>query len=151
MIRHSFRQIAALSAILSSVVMFYAMNLITRVPVSPAKRSALSPITQIHLNSQLPKTSDGISSVMFSCESEGKQCLLTQYQSIPDKIDINSAPPVLLSILPGIGSTQAQNIVAYREKHGKFKSPEELIRVPGITRTKLESIRDLICVTASGY
>jgi competence ComEA-like helix-hairpin-helix protein len=48
-------------------------------------------------------------------------------------VNVNEADAETLSyVLLGIGSTRAQNIVDYREKHGKFYSAEELTAVKGI-------------------
>ena len=44
-------------------------------------------------------------------------------------VDLNTATPSLLSYISGINSTIAQNIVAYRDETGKFKSRKELLKV----------------------
>jgi uncharacterized protein len=44
-------------------------------------------------------------------------------------VDLNIATPALLSYISGINSAIAQNIVAYREENGKFKSRKELLKV----------------------
>lgn len=44
-------------------------------------------------------------------------------------VDLNIATPSLLSYIAGINSTIAQNIVAYREENGKFKTRKELLKV----------------------
>ncbi len=47
-------------------------------------------------------------------------------------IDINSADVEDLCEIPGIGESRAGAILAYREEHGNFQSPEDLMKVPGI-------------------
>ena len=50
-----------------------------------------------------------------------------------DPVDINTANAMVISkTLKGIGLKKAQAIVAYREKHGKFKTVEDLAKVQGI-------------------
>ncbi|WP_346869716.1 Tex family protein [Clostridium sp. UBA5119] len=44
-------------------------------------------------------------------------------------VDLNTATPALLSYISGINSGIAQNIVAYRDDTGKFKSRKELLKV----------------------
>ncbi|WP_346940220.1 Tex family protein [uncultured Clostridium sp.] len=44
-------------------------------------------------------------------------------------VDLNTATPALLSYISGINSGIAQNIVAYRDETGKFKSRKELLKV----------------------
>ena len=53
--------------------------------------------------------------------------------AIAGPVDINTADAETISAeLKGIGLSKAQAIVEYREKHGPFKSPEDLTLVKGI-------------------
>lgn len=47
-------------------------------------------------------------------------------------IDLNSADAEQLCQIPGIGESRAEAIIKYRDANGGFKSPEELMQVPGI-------------------
>ena len=48
-------------------------------------------------------------------------------------VDINSADAkAIAKVMKGVGIKKAKAIVAYRNKHGKFKSVEELSKVKGI-------------------
>lgn len=62
------------------------------------------------------------------------------------RINVNTADAELLDTLPGIGPVKAAAIIAYREEHGPFRYPEELIRVKGIGEGTLSKIMDLITV-----
>lgn len=44
-------------------------------------------------------------------------------------VDLNTASPSLLSYVAGISSSVAKNIVAYREKNGKFTDRKQLLKV----------------------
>lgn len=59
-------------------------------------------------------------------------------------VDVNRATLLDLEQLPGIGPTLAKSIIEYREEHGFFLSPEDLLQVSGIGPAKLEGIKDLI-------
>lgn len=48
------------------------------------------------------------------------------------KVNINTASKVQLMDLPRIGEKIAARIIEYREKNGKFKRPEDLMKVKGI-------------------
>ena len=45
---------------------------------------------------------------------------------------------------PGIGSTLAERIVEYRDEHGNFTSPEQIMEVKGIGEGKFGKIKDII-------
>ena len=60
------------------------------------------------------------------------------------RIDINTAPTSLLETLPGIGPVKAQAIVEYRERHGDFERPEDLMKVSGIGPSTYEKVAPLI-------
>jgi len=48
--------------------------------------------------------------------------------------------------LPYIGASRAAEIVAYREAHGPFRKPEDLLAVPGIGPTIYARIKSLVTV-----
>ena len=60
------------------------------------------------------------------------------------KININTAGPEQLQELPGIGPKRAEDIISYRESHGDFGSPEDIMKVPGIKDAAFAKIRDKI-------
>lgn len=62
------------------------------------------------------------------------------------RIDINTASESQLCEIPGIGSTRAAAIVAYRQEHGGFSSIEEIMNVSGIKEGTYAKIKDHIKV-----
>ncbi len=62
------------------------------------------------------------------------------------KVVLNQASAGEIERLPGVGPVLAARIVAYRDEHGPFESPEDLLDVSGIGESKLDAIRDLIAV-----
>lgn len=62
------------------------------------------------------------------------------------KININKATAQELDKLPGIGPSKAEDIIAYREKNGRFKKAEDIMSVPGIKQSLFNSIKDKITV-----
>jgi competence protein ComEA len=66
-----------------------------------------------------------------------------------EKININTATAEQLTQLKGIGSNYATAIIAYREKNGPFKNPEDLIKVPRIGQKTFEKNKDLITIKNS--
>ncbi len=61
-------------------------------------------------------------------------------------IDINHAEKELLMTLPGIGEAKAEAVIAYREAHGAFKRPEDIMQVSGIKESAYERLKDKITV-----
>lgn len=61
-------------------------------------------------------------------------------------ININTATADELQQLPHVGPALAQRIVAYREMYGPFKTPEDLMQVPGIGEAIFAAIKNYITV-----
>jgi competence protein ComEA len=69
----------------------------------------------------------------------------TQTGQVPSsKININHAALEELQALPGIGPAIAQRIVDYRKKNPPFRRVEDLLIIQGISKAKLEKIRDRV-------
>ena len=64
--------------------------------------------------------------------------------SIP--IDLNHASFEDLCLIPGIGESLAQEIIAYRERRKGFRSVEELKNVRGIGGKKYETFKKFFVV-----
>jgi competence ComEA-like helix-hairpin-helix protein len=64
----------------------------------------------------------------------------------PQPVDINRASEDELRVLPGIGSVLASRIVEAREREGPFASLEDLRRVRGLGRAKLERLASAIAL-----
>lgn len=62
-------------------------------------------------------------------------------------VDINTADAKTLATnINGIGDKKAEAIVQYRDKHGPFKSADELAKVKGIGPSLIEKNRDILLV-----
>ncbi|MBC7228166.1 MAG: ComEA family DNA-binding protein [Thermoflexales bacterium] len=70
----------------------------------------------------------------------------TSTASAQPLINVNTATAEELQKLPRVGPALAQRIVAYREMYGPFKTPEDLMQVPGIGEAIFAAIRDFITV-----
>ncbi len=62
------------------------------------------------------------------------------------KININTATISELQVLPRIGEQVARRIVDFREKNGKFKKIEELMKVKGIGEKTFLQLKERITV-----
>lgn len=62
------------------------------------------------------------------------------------KVNLNLADLAALDALPGVGPVLAQQILDWRQQHGRFTSVEQLREVTGIGTAKFASLRDLVAV-----
>ncbi|NEN06502.1 helix-hairpin-helix domain-containing protein [Diaminobutyricibacter tongyongensis] len=61
-------------------------------------------------------------------------------------VNLNLASAAELQALPRIGPALAQRIVDWREAHGLFASPADLMKVSGIGQTLFDALKDLVTV-----
>ncbi|MBX3046905.1 MAG: helix-hairpin-helix domain-containing protein [Anaerolineales bacterium] len=64
----------------------------------------------------------------------------------PLRVNINTAALQDLELLPNIGPSMAQAIMAYRERHGGFTSLDELLNVPGIGPKTFEGLQGFVAL-----
>ena len=62
------------------------------------------------------------------------------------RISLNRATPEELSRLPGVGPVLAARIVEHRERYGRFRRPEQLLIVRGISERRFRQLRALLSV-----
>jgi competence protein ComEA len=63
-----------------------------------------------------------------------------------EPVDLNTAGPAELQTLPGVGPATARAILEERTRRGGFKSPRDLLRVPGIGERRFARLRDRVRV-----
>jgi competence protein ComEA len=65
-------------------------------------------------------------------------------------VDINSADAkTIAKVMNGVGIKKAEAIVAYRNKHGKFKSVDDLAKVKGIGKKTVAKNRKNLTLSNS--
>ncbi len=76
--------------------------------------------------------------------------LMVSTASFAGQVDVNTADAETISAeLNGIGLSKAKAIVEYREKHGPFRSVDDLSLVKGIGERTVERNRSDIKVSAT--
>ena len=84
---------------------------------------------------------------IVSCNKNATQQILTVENKVAiaeNAININTASIQELEKLPDVGAKLAERIVEHREKYGKFRKPEHLILVQGISDKRFRKIKNLI-------
>ncbi len=70
----------------------------------------------------------------------------------PAKIELNKATPEQLSKCPGLNAALAKAIIEFRGKSGPYKTPDDLLKVKGVTREILNKLnpkveKDILYIT----
>ena len=88
--------------------------------------------------------------LLIACNRQDntKQILSTEnpIQISASAININTASAAEIEKLPHIGRQTAQEIIEYREKFGRFRKPEYLMFVRGISDRRFREMRTLVKV-----
>jgi competence protein ComEA len=93
----------------------------------------------------------GFATSIFAAEvnSPAKTNKTTQAEIIPAKVNINTATLKDLMRLKGLNRAKAKSILAYRQKHGSFKSLDDIKFVKGfkkISSDQLKIIQDQLAL-----
>lgn len=67
-------------------------------------------------------------------------------QNEDKRVNLNTATLEELDALPGVGPSTAKNIIAYREAHGGFAAPEEIMNVKRIGEKTFDKLKEFIKV-----
>lgn len=70
----------------------------------------------------------------------------TAVQAEDKRVNLNTATLEELDALPGVGPSTAKNIIAYREAHGGFAAPEEIMNVKRIGEKTFQKLKEFIKV-----
>ncbi len=76
-----------------------------------------------------------------TCGPEGLEPSGAQALALGRRLDLNTAAPEELALLPGVGPSLARRIVEAREQGGGFRSWEDVDAVPGVGAAKLQTLR----------
>ena len=71
---------------------------------------------------------------------------VTAVQVEDKRVNLNTATLEELDALPGVGPSTAKNIIAYRETHGGFAAPEEIMNVKRIGEKTFQKLKEFIKV-----
>lgn len=62
-------------------------------------------------------------------------------------VNVNSADAAQLALLPRVGPSVAQRIIAFRKENGPFKSPEDLMLVQGVGEKTFQLLKPYLAVS----
>lgn len=96
----------------------------------------------------------GTSSSCGSSFSSSKQDLSAgqigkEVPKVPTLININTSNVFQVMRIKGVGQSLAENIVAYRDKKGQFRTVDDLVKVKGIGPSVLSAIRHQVTIDDS--
>jgi competence protein ComEA len=61
-------------------------------------------------------------------------------KAVDGVVNVNTAPPATLAMLPGIGLAKVQSILEYRQRR-PFRTVDELVRIKGISSKMVKQLR----------
>ena len=88
----------------------------------------------------------GTSSADPSDTASAEEMPAPQTPTADAPLNLNTATKEELMLLPRIGETLAERILAYRAENGSFVSTEQLMDIDGIGEGTYNSLRDLVTV-----
>ena len=88
--------------------------------------------------------SDSTFAALSAAETE--EAPKNRFTESKSPLDINAATKSELIRLPGIGEVTAERILIYREENGPFTTVDQLRKVKGISKSKLEKLKPLVTV-----
>jgi competence protein ComEA len=83
--------------------------------------------------------------VLLCCLSTSSSPAHAAGKAVDGAVNLNTAPPEVLGLLPGIGPAKAQSIVIYRKKH-PFRTVDELVRIKGVGHKMVRRLRAHLAV-----
>jgi competence protein ComEA len=76
----------------------------------------------------------------------GAQAAQPEPPAISGVVNLNTATPEELQLLPGVGEVRAGAIIAKRKQHGGFQTVDDLLEVKGIGQAMLKRLRPYVTV-----
>lgn len=67
-------------------------------------------------------------------------------KAVQGVVNLNTAPPATLELLPGVGPAKVQSILDYRRKH-PFRTTDELVRIKGIGHKMVKRLRPHLAIS----
>jgi DNA uptake protein ComE-like DNA-binding protein len=72
-------------------------------------------------------------------------------ESLPGRVNVNTAPMPVLLTLPGLDETLADAVVAHRSSTGFYQSIADLLEVPGMTESILKQLAPRVTTRSETY
>ncbi len=82
--------------------------------------------------------------LISGCTSRRNAPFIDQHPSPRDVLDINVATAEQLQELPTVGASLAQKIIDHRKRYGKFRRPEHLLVIDGVSEKRFRAFREYI-------
>jgi len=80
------------------------------------------------------------------------QISVSDAEYLPGRVNINTAPKEVLLALPGISPQLVETLISRRsEENGTFRSPAELLDMPGMTSEDFVALSEHVCTKSSTF
>lgn len=119
----------------------FAMSLTTGVFAEDAANNATNPTTEN--NAPTANTLTEASAANTSEATQPQAQAADQTTASAEKVDVNKADAKELMKVKGISAARAKAIISYRNKHGNFKSIDDLKEVKGFKRMNEKTMQKI--------
>jgi len=141
------------------LILFFSANLWAQLPEGPGRAETERLCQNCHelaRSVSRRQDRDGWEATINKMEALGTQGTDKEFALILDylsthfpveelpPVNVNKAPAIELESRLSLRRSQAAAIIAYRNKNGRFKSIEDLKKVPGVDVEKIEAKKDRI-------
>ena len=119
---------------------------------------ACAPCHEARRAASVRLTRDGWAAVIDSMQKRGARISDEEFPVVLDylathflgealqPLNLNTASQIDLEAAGGLLRREAAAVIRYREQHGRFKTLDDLKKVPGLDFTKIENRRDAVVV-----
>jgi comEA protein len=125
------------------------MSTLSSLPVTPARRLAGRTLPALILAACAflwlqPRPALAAPPAVAAAAADDDTDAPTGRKATTGKLNLNTATPEQLELLPGVGPAKAERIIAFRQKHGAFKRVADLRRVKGFGRKTLKKLEPFL-------
>ncbi len=123
-----------------------------KLPEAPGKATVVAVCTSCHdssLMTDAPRTIAGWIDVMYLMKDFGAMLTEAESKTVTDYlvtnlalVEMNKAEAGHLELVFGVADAVANEVVAYRDKQGGFKTIDDLKKAPGLDAAKIDGLKE---------
>jgi competence protein ComEA len=123
-----------------------------KLPEAPGKATVVAVCSSCHgseVMTDAPRTVAGWIDVTLSMKDFGAVATDAEWKTVNDYLianlallEVNKAEAAHVQLVLGVTEAVAQDVVAYRDKQGGFKTIDDLKKAPGLDAAKIDALKE---------